>query len=923
MTAGLPENGISRAEVRGRLTSFAARWDLRPGNEQQEGQQFLLELLACYGIDTTQVPSPFTFEHHYPDGSRADLFWPGFLLVEMKSATETERLIVHRQQVFAYRRQSADPAAGIPAPPWVILCSFRRFEVWQPGEYPAAPRAIVDLIDLPERLEVLDFLRGNQADFERNAADLAEEAVDATAGVYQSLIRRGVEPPLARDFTLQSTWSMFAEDLDLFEEDNFTGVVRTLRKTPSLSSYDQMGQLFEWLGRDGDRPPAGMFKGVPYANGGLFEHPARVELEPSELDMLDIACRADWSLVEPSIFGGLLQSSLGVDRRKQMGAHYTPEAEINKIVGPTIVEPWTARINAIDDADEAIEALGDLARFRVLDPACGCGNFLYVAYLELRRLEAALVKLVQDFGRQAGRPASSSLPSFPLSNMLGIEKDPFAVALAQVVLWIGHKKAVDRFGLKEDTLPLPQLSGVVQGDALAMTWPDCNAIVGNPPFHGTKLMRSVLGDDELHELQQQFGVGVKDYCVYWFRKAHEHLAEGRRAGLVATNSIAEGKNREAALDYITEGGGQITNAIRSQPWPGEANVHVSIVNWVKRPEAEPASVLDGVPVDGITSELKPGLVRPSDAPLQANTGRQFFGVVPGAGGDGFLLTEDVAKRLLARDEADYSAVVRPYLIGDDITSSPDLSPSRWVITFGERTLEQAELFPAALSIVREKVKPVRDTHKKDRERTQWWKHSRSVRALFVAIAPLRRYIACPATSKRIFMVWCQPHWYPSNATSVFAFEDDYSLGILQSRIHTLWATERSTKLETRPRYTVNSFASFPWPRASDSARESVARVAAQIDPLRRELCLGNGIGLTALYNAVAEGGHSDLAGLNTHLDEVVAEAYGWPASTAHDDAEIIARLSELNRSISAGEVPYQPFPDPRTGASLFDPGTTS
>ena len=918
MTAGLPKSRISRAEVRGRLAAFAARWDLRPGNEQQESQQFLLELLACYGIDTTQVPSPFTFEHHYPDGSRADLLWPGLLLVEMKSAGETDRLITHRQQVFAYRRQSADATKGVPAPPWVILCSFRRFEIWQPGEYPAEPRAVVDLIDLPERLEVLDFLRGEDADFQRNAADLAEEAVDATAGVYRSLIRRGVDPPLARDFTLQCAWSMFAEDLDLFEEDNFTGVVRTLQKNPSLSSYDQLGGLFEWLGREGERPPAGMFKGVPYADGGLFEDPARIALEPPELKMLDVACSADWSLVEPSIFGGLLQSSLGVDRRKLMGAHYTPESEINKIVGPTIVEPWTARIEAADSLDDAVAVLTDLARFRVLDPACGCGNFLYVAYLELRRLEAALAERIARLAREAGRPAPTDLPGVALSNMLGIEKDPFAVALAQVVLWIGHKKAVDRFGLREDPLPLPRLSGVMQGDALSMPWPDCEAIVGNPPFHGTKLMRSVLGDDELRDLQERFGVGVKDYCVYWFRKAHEHLSQGERAGLVATNSIAEGKNREASLDHITKGGGRITNAVRSQPWPGEANVHVSIVNWINGATETPGALLDGVPVDGITSELKPGLERPSDLPLEANRGRQFFGVVPGAGGDGFILGEDEARELLARSEADYSGVVRPYLIGEDITSSPELSPRRWVITFGERTLEQAERYPAALAIVRERVKPVRDGHKKDRERLQWWKHSRSVPALFEAVRPLRRYIACPAQSKRIFMVWCQPHWCPSNLTSVFGFEDDYALGVLQSRIHTHWATERSTKLETRPRYTVNSFASFPWPDASDADRERIAGLAARIEPLRRELCLGNGIGLTALYNAVAEGGHRELAELHLELDEAVAAAYGWPGSAAHDDVEVTARLSELNHGIAAGETPYNPFADPATG--LFDPG---
>lgn len=247
MSATPPDGGLTRAEVRARLVSFAARWDQRPGNEQQEAQRFLLELLECYGVDTK---ADFTFEHHYPDGTRADLFWPGFLLVEMKSASETDRLDLHRPQAFGYWRQSADAAAGVRSPQWLLLCSFRRLEIWQPGEFPAAPRATVELMKLPERLEVLDFLRARPPDFARDAADLASEAVGATADVYRSMIARGVDPVVAREFTLQATWCMFAEDLDLLPEDNFAGAVSRLRRDGELSSFDQLGGLFEWLGRE-------------------------------------------------------------------------------------------------------------------------------------------------------------------------------------------------------------------------------------------------------------------------------------------------------------------------------------------------------------------------------------------------------------------------------------------------------------------------------------------------------------------------------------------------------------------------------------------------------------------------------------------------------------------------------------------------
>ena len=361
-------------------------------------------------------------------------------------------------------------------------------------------------------------------------------------------------------------------------------------------------------------------------------------------------------------------------------------------------------------------------------------------------------------------------------------------------------------------------------------------------------MRSELGDEYVDWLKNQFGVGVKDYCVYWFRRSHDHLLEGDRAGLVGTNSIAEGKNREAGLDYIAASGGLITNAVASQDWSGEAAVHVSIVNWIKTPAAAPKRLmLDGVEVEGIATSLRPGSHDVRAKPLAKNERRQYFGVVQS--GDGFILTEHEARELLATDPGN-SEVVKPFLVGDDITRSPDLAPSRWIIDFAEMSLEEAAAWPQALKIVRERVKPIRDDHKKARERDQWWKFSRTVRDLFDSVAPLRRFIACPATSKRIYMVWCEQGWVPSNATSVFAFDDDFSMGVLSSVIHSRWATDVSTKLETRPRYTVASFATFPFPHMSD---DSVGAVSREVLALRSEICRDRQIGLTKLYNEVDDG----------------------------------------------------------------------
>ena len=213
-------------------------------------------------------------------------------------------------------------------------------------------------------------------------------------------------------------------------------------------------------------------------------------------------------------------------------------------------------------------------------------------------------------------------------------------------------------------------------------------------------------------------------------------------------------------------------------------------------------------------------------------------------------------------------------------------------------------WPAALAIVRARVKPARDEHSKRREREEWWKFSRSVPALFAAVEPFERFVACPATAKRFHMIWCAKDWVPSNAVTVFAVEDDFAFGVLSSHIHTRWATDQSTKLETRPRYTTHSFMSFPWPHENSA---EVARFACSYEALRGAICVEQTIGLTTLYNQMDDGAWKDLRDLHRELDEAVAVAYGWPKSVAHDPDESNRRLLELNRAIAAGEVEYDPF----------------
>ena len=892
-------------EIRRRLAEFAASWGGYQGTEQSEAQTFLNELVACYGVE--RRAEGVRYEERVGEGFM-DLFWPGVCIVEMKRPSEATRLADHREQMLSYWQRSGTPQS--PAPRYVVLCAFHRFEVWEPGAVYTEPRVVFNLPQLPEHLDALLFLAGQQPVFVGDQTDVTREAVDLVTDVYRRLReRRAAELDVLRNFVLQSVWAMFAEDLQMLPAHLFTRVLDELLANRSRSSRDDLGQLFAYLNEPSDRPTEGLYAGAPYANGALFASPARVHLDREELELLREACSSNWRKVEPAIFGALLQGALGRERQWALGAHYTAEADILKVVLPTIVEPWRERIAMCRTLRDVQSAQADLMRYVVLDPACGSGNFLYVAYRELRRIEAELRRRERDMRRSEGLREQVALALyFPLTNICGIELDPFAVQLARVTMWMGHKLAVDELDLEERVLPLVDLSGIRRGDALRLEWPIADVIIGNPPYHGSQRLRRELGDEYVEWLRSEFGIGVKDYAVYWFRKAHERLGSGGRAGLVATNSISQNRNRVPSLEWICQTGGVITNAISTQDWTGEAAVDVSIVNWVKNPSNVPtAVVLDGVQVDEITPALRsPESDVATAVPLKQNRGRSFQGPQPV--GAGFVLDDVEAAELLQLSDANYREVVRPYLVGDDLANDPGQQPTRYIIDFGLRTLEEAMSYPRALKIVRERVKPFRDNNRRRVRREKWWLLGELVPAMRTALAPLPRFIAGMAQGKRIFFAWQDPWTCPSNLTNVFAFADDFSMGVVSSKIHHEWARAQSSTLEDRFRYTPTSaFETFPWPTPSAAQREAVASTARQLIDRRRAVCSEWQIGLTTLYNELEDGAYADLRALHRDLDEAVAESFGWPRSAASAVRESNRLLLELNRRIAAGEVPYRPF----------------
>ncbi|MEJ5945791.1 DNA methyltransferase [Pseudokineococcus basanitobsidens] len=886
----------SGEEIQAALAGFASRWAEYTGGERAEAQTFLNELFACYGSDRGAVGA--RFEDFNASAGFMDLHWPGECIVEMKAPAKA--VSSAREQVKHYWEESADEERGTPAARWVVLCNFAGFEIWEPGRFPKSPRATFTLAELPQRYEALMFLAGPALvpSFLEHHKELTAAAASTVAALYESLVDRSAAPlDEIQRFTLQTVWTLFAEDLGLLTGSPLQRTVERLRQDPTRSPAAEIGFLFRVLNQKTNHNRKDLLAGTRYVNGDLFRDPAEVDLGREELDLLAEAAERDWSRVDPTIFGSLMEGLLGHDRRWELGAHYTHEADILKIVGPTVVHPWQARIDAARTPAEALRLLEELARYVVLDPACGCGNFLYVAYRELRALEHQLKERITDLAASTGQPLPPGpWPYVPLSNLRGIDVEPVAVLIARVTLWMGHRQMIDRYGEAENPLPLVSLAGIAVADAVFAPWPECDVVIGNPPFIGDRLIRRALGDAYVERLRGAFDVGVVDYCAYWFRRTHEHLRPGQRAGLVSTNTLRENKHRLASLDHLVRTGGVITDAVSSQRWPGEAKVHVSITNWVKDPASPVTSfTLDGAPVDGITPQLREGVLRDEPVRLAPNKGVCFIGCQPT--GRGFVLDDDATASLVAAGDGD---VVRRYLTTDDITDSVGAGPRRWIIDFGTLTLEEALRYPRALAVVRRAVRPEREG--RPELMRQWWQFWRPRPRMRAAVAGLDRYIACTLTGKRLLMVWADASWCPSNLVGVVARDDDYAMAVLASGVHRAWAWARSSTFETRLRYTPSTaFETFPWPTPDAAGRDAVAAAGRALVERRDQLAREAGIGLTELYNRVDDGAYTGLRDRQRELDVAVVAAYGWPAAVAGDDREVVHRLWQRNAQCSLAD----------------------
>lgn len=926
------------------------------GDEKGEAQIFCEHLFQAFGHrGIKEAGGELEFRIHQGKGTKfADLLWRPRLLLEMKK--RGEKLEKHYRQAFEYWLHL------VPSRPlYVVLCNFDEFWVYDLNQQLDEPMDRVALADLPTRYAALNFLFPKEKAplFHNNRVAVTRAAADKIADVFNRLVHPTRPKPIPREraqrFILQCVTALFAEDIDLLPRGLFTELLQECKR--GGSSFDLLGGLFRQMASN-EPADGGRYVEVRYFNGGLFDVVEPVELRVMELTLLLEAAEENWSRVQPPIFGTLFEGSMGKEERHAFGAHFTSEADIQKVVLPTIVRPWRERLAAARTDADLLALRQQLQHYRVLDPACGSGNFLYVAYRELKRIELELLaRLTKQTRARVDESSAVSAAQF-----FGIDINPFAVELAKVTLMLAKKLALDErhaaieqqhfaFEEAEQPLPLDNLDANIRcDDALFCDWPKADAIIGNPPYQSKNKMQQEYGPEYLQRVRARYPEvpGRADYCVYWFRRAHDELPPSGYAGLVGTNTIRQNYSREGGLDYIVDNGGTIREAVSTQVWSGQAQVHVSIVNWIKGAAKGKKKLLfqkgdhldspwEIIESDVINSSLSASIDLSGAVRLQANidSGACYQGQTHGH--EGFLLTESDAETLIKKEPAS-RAVVFPFLTADEMLGVVGSVPHRYVIDFHPRDIMAARAFKQAFQRVETLVLPTRqqaaaeetarnkkalDANTKAKVNlhhrnflNRWWLLSYPREELIKRLAPLPRYICCGRVTKRPIFEFLKASIHPNDALQVFPLADDYSFGMLQSGIHWAWFTAKCSTLTERFRYTSDTvFDTFPWPQAPTLQQaQAVAAAAVELRALRRRVMAENQWSLRDLYRTLELPGKNPLRDAQDRLDAAVRAAYGMKPN-----ADPLAFLLTLNREVAEREKASEPVTAPGLPPCVTDP----
>lgn len=896
---------LSLNDIREKARKFAKEW-ADEKNEHAEAKTFWDQFFDVFGVHRRRVAvfeSPI--KKHDGHGGYIDLLWKGVLLVEHKSRGKS--LDRAKGQAFDYFAGLSDD----DLPRYVIVSDFANFRLY---DLEKQEKHQFSLPDLHKNIGLFGFMSGYEKKVYAEEDPVNIKAAERLGKLHDLLEKAKYEGHDLEVFMVRLLFCLFADDTDIFERSTFRDYIERRTAEDGSDLGMRLGKIFEVLDQPVERRQKTLdeqLAAFPHVNGELFkERIAFPDFNRAMRTALIEALKLDWGRISPAIFGSLFQSIMDAAERRNLGAHYTTESNILKALGPLFLDALRAEFDSIKTNKKKLEEFHDrLSKIRILDPACGCGNFLVIAYRELRRLELDVLRAIhggRDWLKGAAVLNINQFIKLDVDQFYGIEIGEWPAQIARVALWlVDHQMNMEvaaEFGVPFIRLPLKKSATILHANALTVEWSDFVApekisyIVGNPPFVGAKMMDGSQREEMASVFAGVKAYGLLDYVAAWYLKAAEYISKNPKieVAFVSTNSITQGEQVGVLWSEMFNRGVRLNFAHRTFQWTSEARgraaVHCVIIGFAMFDRSQKVifdydtvrSDPEAIRVKNINAYLVDGpgvLLSNRSSPLSS---APEIGIGNKPIDDGNYLFTKVERDIFLRKEPGAKKFFRRWIGADEFINGWE----RWCLWLGEAKPEEINRLP----LVKERVDAVREYRLRSR--------SGPTRALaktptrfHVENIPKKTYVVIPEVSSErrryIPIGFEQPTTLSSNKLRILPNASLYHFGILTSEMHMAWMRYTTGRLESRYQYSVGIvYNNFPWPNPTEKQRSSIEQAAQAVLDARAKFPSST---LADLYDPSTM--PPALTKAHVALDRAVDAAYG--KSKFSSEAERVAFLFSL------------------------------
>ena len=901
---------LSWNEIKDRALAFSKEWE-GTHSEEADAKPFLVEFFNVFGLNQRKVAA---FEHKVKklgDGDGyIDMLWKGWLLIEMKSKGKDLTKAYGQAKGYLHGLHKLD------IPKYVLVCDFDTFRLYDLEETGEEEYHEFKLDDFVNHVELFGFIAGYQKKVYREEDPVNVKAAELMGKLHDRLKEIGYEGHPLEVYLVRLLFCLFAEDTNIFNKQQFEDFIKERTSEDGSDLAAKIQEIFQVLNTPLDKRFKNLdeqLNAFPYVGGKLFQEILSIaHFDANMRQTLLECCYLDWSKISPAIFGSMFQSVMDPKERRNLGAHYTSEKNILKLIKPLFLDELWAEFESSKTNKAKLNAFHErLSKLKFLDPACGCGNFLVITYRELRLLELAVLERLYGNDRVVVELADVAL--LDVDMMAGIEYEEFPARIAEVAMWLmDHQmnlKMSMEFGQYFARLPLMKSAKIIHANALETDWEnvvyksELSFILGNPPFIGAKIMTQSQRDCIVKEFEGIQGSGVLDYVTGWYIKAAKYIQGTKiKVGFVSTNSIVQGEQTSILWGQMLHKYKiKIHFAHRTFKWSneakGNASVYCVIVGFANF-DANNKSIFEYEDIKGEAHEIKakninPYLVDAKDIfigkrrkPI-CNVPEILFGNQPNDGG--FLLLTEIEKSQLIETEPDSNKWIRPLISAHEFLHNK----TRYCLWLLNITPNELKRLPNIL----ERVEQVKRTRLK------------STRAATVDLAQFptkfgfishkeNNYVLIPRHSsenrKYIPIGFFDENSIASDSCLFISNAKLYDFGVLMSSIHMVWVKNMCGRIKSDYRYSNDLvYNNYPWPAyPSEKQIKAIETAAQNVLDARSEFPNSS---LADLYNPLTM--PPVLVKAHNELDKAVDLAYRPQAFTS--EANRMVFLFELYEKYTA------------------------